>query len=231
MFVKIFKFSLIINSCIPSIISSNYTIDDSFTKLRDPDKILDGMAERDYIASSYTFYKLSDDMMNPVIQAFCLSMGLSYTAYKILIDHNTLYIHACVLPIEPFYRERNFSLVPHNDWSLTYQHLFDKNLGVLSPEYWINHIGYDDYATKLYNDILDETNFDRRFKGLEPLDMNELLYGDIRDTYCTDEFTIPLFDRRLMKHLRDSKYIILGVDTGIKQEELGKLVLTGEDNQ
>lgn len=230
MFAKIFKNSIVINQEVPNIIRCNFPVYEGLSSEDDIDKIFDTLvrseednAETDRVA----FFQIPEYMINPVIKKFCFHMSLPYHVYEIMVEQYYMYLISCIRPYEPEYKDIKFSLVPERTWSMNYQNI-PWNYGILPIEYWVNHYGYDEYATHLYDTMYDEYTKEESIRSKTGKCSNlsfkgEFIHSPKYNGCFNDEFTIPLFNKRLVLYLMKIKFILLGMKSGIDPKELNKL--------
>ena len=96
MFFHIFRNTFITNSHIPGEIEINYKISKDLIEENDVDKIFKYLIDN-HGEKSIIFYELNDRMLNPIIQKFCLHLGLEYESYEIMIQHFEFYKNSVIL--------------------------------------------------------------------------------------------------------------------------------------
>ena len=227
MFFHIFRNTFITNSHIPGEIEINYKISKDLTEEYDIDKIFNYLIDN-HDEKNIIFYELNDRMLNPIIQKFCLQLGLEYESYEIMIQQFEFYKNAVIKVYEPDYRD-NFVSIPKRMWSINYQNIY-WNIGLLPLEYWINHIFYDKYATDSYENFLNNyikeekliSELSQREFNINKLNLTLKLFIDnpYNNLNFNDEFILFYFNKRLMNHLRNIKFYIKDIKTGIDKKLL-----------
>ena len=194
MFFHIFRNTFITNSHIPGEIEINYKISKDLIEENDIDKIFKYLIDN-HNEKHFEFYK------NSVIKVY-----------------------------EPDYKD-DFKPIPKRMWSINYQNIF-WNYGLIPMEYWINHVFYDKYATFIYNKFLD--NYIKEEKSVSELSQREFDYNKLNlplkvfidnpynNLNFNDEFIIFYFNKRLMNHLRNIKFHLGPIATGIDKELLSE---------
>ena len=227
MFFHIFRNTFITNSHIPGEIEINYKISKDLIEEYDIDKIFNYLIDN-HDEKNIIFYELNDRILNPIIQKFCLQLGLEYESYEIMIQQFDFYKNAVVKVYEPNYKD-NFIPIPKRMWSINYQDIY-WNLGLLPLEYWINHVFYDKYATDIYKRILN--NYINEEKLISELSQREFninksnltlkvfIDSPYNNLNFNDEFVLFYFNKRLMNHLRNIKFYIKNIETGIDKKLL-----------
>lgn len=225
MFFHIFRNTFITNSHIPGEIEINYKISKDLIGENDLDKIFTYLIDN-HNENSIVFYELNDRMINPIIQKFCLHLGLEYESYEIMIQHFEFYKNAVIKVYEPDYKD-DFKPIPKRMWSITYQNVF-WNYGLIPMEYWINHVFYDKYATYVYDKFLK--NYIKEEKLISELSQRKFNYNKLNlplkvfidnpynNLSFNDEFIILYFNKRLMNHLRNIKFHLGHIETGVDKE-------------
>jgi hypothetical protein len=229
MFARIFKNSFIIDSSVPSQIQCNYEVStDLLGNDYDVDAPLKHMEEYENNSPTSTkFFQVEDVMFNPILQRFCLRMGLDYPMYESIINHSKLYGLLCCRTYQPNFSDAKFVKIEPRTWSIAPQSI-PWNYGILPLEYWINHVGYDEYATKVYNSMLKKyieedklvsrlANIDRYVSDTITL---EEFINDKNNMCFNDEFNYLLFNKNLMNLLRERKFILRGIKSDITEEFL-----------
>lgn len=229
MFFHIFRNTFITNSHIPGEIEINYKISKDLIEENDVDKIFKYLIDN-HDEKSIIFYELNDRMLNPIIQKFCLHLGLEYESYEIMIQHFEFYKNSVIKVYEPDYKD-DFKPIPKRMWSVTYQNIF-WNYGLIPMEYWINHVFYDKYASFVYSIFL--SNYIKEEKLIAELTQREFDYNKLNlplklfidnpynNLNFNDEFIIFYFNKRLMNHLRNIKFHLGYTATGIDEELLSE---------
>lgn len=227
MFFHIFRNTFITNSHIPGEIEINYKISKDLVEEYDIDKIFNYLINN-HDEKNIIFYELNDRMLNPIIQKFCLQLGLEYESYEIMIQHFEFYKNAVVKVYEPDYKD-NFTQIPKRMWSIDYQNIY-WNIGILPIEYWINHVFHDEYATYVYQRLL--CNYIKEEKSISKLSQREFntnksklslkvfIDSPYNNLNFNDEFILFYFNKRLMNHLRNIKFHLKGIKTGINKQLL-----------
>lgn len=227
MFFHIFRNTFITNSHIPGEIEINCKISKDLIEEYDIDKIFNYLIDN-HDEKNIIFYELNDRILNPIIQKFCLQLGLEYESYEIMIQQFDFYKNAVVKVYEPNYKD-NFIPIPKRMWSINYQDIY-WNPGLLPLEYWINHVFYDKYATDIYKRILN--NYINEEKLISELSQREFninksnltlkvfIDSPYNNLNFNDEFVLFYFNKRLMNHLRNIKFYIKNIETGIDKKLL-----------
>lgn len=238
MFFHIFRNTFITNSNIPSEIRINNQISKDLYEEDKIDTIFEYLINN-HNEKNIIFYELNDRMLNPIIQHFCLHLGLDYESYEIMVEHFEFYKNAIVKVYEPNFID-NYKPIPKRMWCIDYQDIF-WNSGLLPFEYWINHVFYDEYATNLYTKLLinykNENNLISKLsrsnisENTNNIPLNIFIDSPYNNMVFNDEFIIFYFNKKLMYHLRDMKFNIRFIESGIDKDlvslynkESGKVV-------
>lgn len=221
MFARLFKNSFIIDSVIPSQIECNYEISkEMIHNDYDVDLPFDIMISYENSnPDSIKFFQVQDAMFNPLLSKFCNVLGLDYEMYRAIIDHARIYGILCCRPYQPSYRDTIFKPVEREEWNLIYQSI-PWNYGILPLEYWVNHVGYDEYATKVYTHMLDIYKSENNIK--EDIDLDEFISSTDNNMCFNTEFSYILFNKRLMLLLKKRLYILKGIESNITEDMLEK---------
>lgn len=209
MFFHVFKNSFVITaSAVPSEIRLNYKIKD-LTLIDFPMSILD-IIEKNHSENEIVFYKIKDDLFDPVIKRYCLLMGLDYSIYLSIIDKAYVYYYTVVYPYEPMFKDYYKPIHPKK--FMMRGQTIPWNHGILPFEFWINHVFYEPYADKIYKKMYK----DSKYRG-EFIDF-------IKDPYYNmcfnSEFDCIMYNKNLMYLLIKKKYIIRGEKSKITEKEL-----------
>lgn len=209
MFFHVFKNSFIITeSSIPSEIRLNYKISD-ITFVDYPLTILD-LIQRNHSEDEIVFYKIRDELFDPVIKRYCLIMGLDFDMYLSIIDKAYVYYYTVVYPYEPMFKDYYKPMHPKR--FMMRGQTIPWNHGILPFEFWINHIDSEPYAKKIYEKMYKESKY--------PGNFGEFIKDPYYNMCFNNEFDCLLFNKNLMNLLIERKYIIRGEKSKITEEEL-----------
>lgn len=219
MFARIFKNSFIINSSIPTQITCNYEISKEMVDNDyDIDLPFDLMTSHENSSpSNVVFFQVKDSMFNPILVKFCNALGLHYDMYKAIIDQAFIYGILCCRPYQPEYTDKKFRPLAIDDWNLPRQDI-PWNYGILPLEYWVNHVGYDEYATKVYTTMLN--TYKRENKISDDIHLEEFISSTDNNMCFNTEFSYPMFNKKLMLLLKKRMYILRGIESNITEEFL-----------
>lgn len=212
MFFHVFKNSFVITSHIPSQIRLNYPIQQLLV-LDSPIDILDYLA-KNHDEKEIIFYQIRDELFNPVLQKYCLLMGLDYDMYLSIIGKAYSYYDIVVYPYEPMFKDV-YELISPKRYSMRGQTI-PWNHGIVPFEFWINHVGEEEYATNIYLKMYRDSRYEKKEKGT--------LWDFINDPYynmCFNtEFDCLYFNKNLMNILIDKEYILRGEKSNITEDKL-----------
>lgn len=225
MFFHIFKALFIIDSHIPSIIKSCYTINkiEDQSILDDPDKTLEYLAEKAN-RDSIVFYDVGK-YLNPIIMRYCFFMGLDYKSYSLMVSHNKAYQDICVRTYEPRY-EDHYIPIPEKKFYVVGQSI-PWNYGLIPIEYWINHFSYDVYPSMMYqnmykklieyNDYLESTDHN---KEIEPKSTVKMITDPNYNMCFNSEFNMFYFNKPLMNYFINKKFFLRTVPCKYNEDDM-----------
>lgn len=219
MFFHIFKNTFIINKPVPDKIRFNFNIDNtiSLNDCTTIENMMDTIYNKEINEFKYpTFIELDEILINPIIRNFCFTMGIKYDAYKIMVDFSNFYTYFCINTYHPDYKDR---YVPFSkeEFSESDSKINKWNVGNIPLEFLINHISTNEYVNKIYHMYYSYyKNETEVINNIEQSDIHIDTFADFinstKNNLCfTNEFTLLLFNKKLMLYLRDSNYRVPGI--------------------
>ena len=216
MFFHIFKNTFIVNKPVPDKIRFNFNIDNtiSLNDCTTIENMMDTIYNKEINEFKYpTFVELDEILLNPIIRNFCFTMGIKYDAYKIMVDFSNFYTYFCINTYHPDYKDR---YVPFSkeEFSESDSKINKWNVGNIPLEFLINHISTNEYVNHMYYSYYkNETEV---INNIEQSDIHIDTFADFinstKNNLCfTNEFTLLLFNKKLMLYLRDSNYRVPGI--------------------
>ena len=219
MFFHIFKNTFIVNKPVPDKIRFNFNIDNtiSLNDCTTIENMMDTIYDKEINEFKYpTFVELDEILLNPIIRNFCFTMGIKYDAYKIMVDFSNFYTYFCINTYHPDYKDR---YVPFSkeEFSESDSKINKWNVGNIPLEFLINHISTNEYVNKIYHMYYSYyKNETEVINNIEQSDIHIDTFADFinstKNNLCfTNEFTLLLFNKKLMLYLRDSNYRVPGI--------------------
>lgn len=219
MFFHIFKNTFIVNKPVPDKIRFNFNIDNtiSLNDCTTIENMMDTIYNKEINEFEYpTFIELDEILLNPIIRNFCFTMGIKYDAYKIMVDFSNFYTYFCINTYHPDYKDR---YVPFSkeEFSESDSKINKWNVGNIPLEFLINHISTNEYVNKIYHMYYSYyKNETEVINNIEQSDIHIDTFADFinstKNNLCfTNEFTLLLFNKKLMLYLRDSNYRVPGI--------------------
>ena len=219
MFFHIFKNTFIVNKPVPDKIRFNFNIDNtiSLNDCTTIENMIDTIYNKEINEFKYpTFVELDEILLNPIIRNFCFTMGIKYDAYKIMVDFSNFYTYFCINTYHPDYKDR---YVPFSkeEFSESDSKINKWNVGNIPLEFLINHISTNEYVNKIYHMYYSYyKNETEVINNIEQSDIHIDTFADFinstKNNLCfTNEFTLLLFNKKLMLYLRDSNYRVPGI--------------------
>lgn len=219
MFFHIFKNTFIVNKPVPDKIRFNFNIDNtiSLNDCTTIENMMDTIYNKEINEFKYpTFVELDEILLNPIIRNFCFTMGIKYDAYKIMVDFSNFYTYFCINTYHPDYKDR---YVPFSkeEFSESDSKINKWNVGNIPLEFLINHISTNEYVNKIYHMYYSYyKNETEVINNIEQSDIHIDTFADFinstKNNLCfTNEFTLLLFNKKLMLYLRDSNYRVPGI--------------------
>lgn len=219
MFFHIFKNTFIINKPVPDKIRFNFNIDNtiSLNDCTTIENMMDTIYNKEINEFKYpTFIELDEILINPIIRNFCFTMGIKYDAYKIMVDFSNFYTYFCINTYHPDYKDRYVSF-SKEEFSESDSKINKWNVGNIPLEFLINHISTNEYVNKIYHMYYSYyKNETEVINNIEQSDIHIDTFADFinstKNNLCfTNEFTLLLFNKKLMLYLRDSNYRVPGI--------------------
>lgn len=219
MFFHIFKNTFIINKPVPDKIRFNFNIDNtiSLNDCTTIENMMDTIYNKEINEFEYpTFIELDEILINPIIRNFCFTMGIKYDAYKIMVDFSNFYTYFCINTYHPDYKDRYVSF-SKEEFSESDSKINKWNVGNIPLEFLINHISTNEYVNKIYHMYYSYyKNETEVINNIEQSDIHIDTFADFinstKNNLCfTNEFTLLLFNKKLMLYLRDSNYRVPGI--------------------
>lgn len=214
MFFHIYKNTFIINNPVPDIIRMNYNIKNfDIDTINDIYELLNILYKMELSFKKPTFVIVDNILINPIIREFFLCMRLPYEAYKIMTDYSDFYTEFCINRYQPMYKDKYIKIKKEN-FSEDYNQYIYCNIGNLPFEFLINHIDSNRYSKKIYkllfyyykNEI--KSINDIQNTDINILDFNNFINDKWNNLCYTNEFTFPLYNKKLMLYLKKIKYRI-----------------------
>jgi len=219
MFFHIFKNTFIVNKPVPDKIRFNFNIDNtiSLNDCTTIENMMDTIYNKEINEFKYpTFVELDEILLNPIIRNFCFTMGIKYDAYKIMVDFSNFYTYFCINTYHPDYKDRYVSF-SKEEFSESDSKINKWNVGNIPLEFLINHISTNEYVNKIYHMYYSYyKNETEVINNIEQSDIHIDTFADFinstKNNLCfTNEFTLLLFNKKLMLYLRDSNYRVPGI--------------------
>lgn len=219
MFFHIFKNTFIVNKPVPDKIRFNFNIDNtiSLNDCTTIENMMDTIYNKEINEFKYpTFIELDEILINPIIRNFCFTMGIKYDAYKIMVDFSNFYTYFCINTYHPDYKDRYVSF-SKEEFSESDSKINKWNVGNIPLEFLINHISTNEYVNKIYHMYYSYyKNETEVINNIEQSDIHIDTFADFinstKNNLCfTNEFTLLLFNKKLMLYLRDSNYRVPGI--------------------
>lgn len=219
MFFHIFKNTFIVNKPVPDKIRFNFNIDNtiSLNDCTTIENMMDTIYNKEINEFKYpTFVELDEILLNPIIRNFCFTMGIKYDAYKIMVDFSNFYTYFCINTYHPDYKDRYVSF-SKEEFSESDSKINKWNVGNIPLEFLINHISTNEYVNKIYHMYYSYyKNETEVINNIEQSNIHIDSFTDFmnstKNNLCfTNEFTLLLFNKKLMLYLRDSNYRVPGI--------------------
>lgn len=213
MYAHLFKKSFIINLSISTVTIINFKLSDSTANDIEPFAVFDKIIEYEKSEEKEpVFFIVKDELFNPILKQYCIWLGLGHEEYKDIIEQNYIYDLLAVKLYEPTFEQRNFFFESKDKWpNITNQEIPIEYHKYLPLEYWVNHIHYNEYATTEYKKLLEIYNENMRLEGIEEeKDLNKFIEDPRNNMGYEDEFSFPMFNKRLMLTLKNKGYLLKG---------------------
>lgn len=213
MYAHLFRKSFIINSSISTVTLINFNVSDITAKEIEPFAVFNKLIEYEKSENKEpTFFIVRDDLFNPIIKQYSIMLGLGHSEYKDIIEQNYIYDLLCVKLYESTFEQRNFKFVEKEKWPYSEEQEMTREYHKYLPlEYWVNYVFRIPKVTKEYMRLLDLYNENRSLEDKEPEpDLMKFIRDPHNNMGYEDEFSYPMFNKRLMLSLINKAYLLKG---------------------
>lgn len=213
MYAHLFRKSFIINHSIASVTLINFKVSDLVAEEIEPFAVFDKLIEYEKSEDKeLVFFIVKDELFNPIIKQYSIMLGLSHSEYKDIIEQNYIYDLLCVKLYESTFEQRNFQFVDKEKWPYSEEQEMPKEYHKYLPlEYWVNYVFHKPEIAREYMRLLDLYNENRSLEDKEPEpDLLKFIRDPNNNMGYEDEFSYPMFNKRLMLSLMNKGYLLKG---------------------
>ena len=213
MYAHLFKKSFIINLSISTVTIINFKLSDSTANDIEPFAVFDKIIEYEKSEEKEpVFFIVKDELFNPILKQYCIWLGIGHDEYKDIIEQNYIYDLLCVKLYESTFEQRNFFFESKDKWpNITKQEIPTEYHKYLPLEYWVNYVFHKPEITREYMRLLDLYNENRSLEDKEPEpDLMKFIRDPHNNMGYEDEFSYPMFNKRLMLSLMNKGYLLKG---------------------